>query len=183
MEGAGLSKGFQCLDEGRLFRSGREVHREVGALEPLECQADVDGLAMQELVYLVSVPVFYDECDAKGPVAGLPHDPGQQVVAVDGHDVAIADSVGEERQTGHLERIVGELAGPQLLAPAVLPVRQVGMDHVVDGTPADRVPCVMMAMWCLPELGPDSQILQQPPRPGCSGACSGAASRSVRIRG
>ncbi|MFE1585346.1 hypothetical protein ACFW6Q_06575 [Streptomyces sp. NPDC058737] len=83
MEGAGLGKVFQCLDEGRLVRSGR-----------------------------------------------LPHDLGQQMVAVERHDVAAADSVREERQAGHLERVLGELARPQLLAPAVLPVREGGMDHV-----------------------------------------------------
>lgn len=121
MEGTGSGGCFQRPHKGCwVVGAGWQVHREVGAVKPLVWQGSFNDVAVQELVQVVPVLVSRNERDTKGPVAGLLHHRGHYVVAVDGHHVAVADSVGEEGQTGHLEPFLAELSGPQLLAPAVL---------------------------------------------------------------
>ncbi|MEH0449688.1 hypothetical protein QA811_40345 [Streptomyces sp. B21-102] len=85
------------------------------------------------------IPVLHDKSDANGLVAGLVHHPSHELVVVDGDHISVADALSEEGNTGHLERVPGEPAYAELLAPSVLTVRQVCLNHVVDEVLADRV--------------------------------------------
>ncbi|GGT25721.1 hypothetical protein GCM10010222_79540 [Streptomyces tanashiensis] len=61
------------------------------------------------------------------------------MVVIDRDHVSVADALGEEGKAGHLERVPGESADAELLAPSVLTVRQVCLNPVVDEVLADRV--------------------------------------------